>query len=404
MDKMKYRRIVFAIILYTVLMFLWHIRYGMNLDFDAHAEVALKMHSPDELTEDYRHILAYPLWHILFRVIYAVLGAWDKFIPIQMDKMVLVMAIEESLIHTVTLVLLLFYLWRNDRMKYKPIVYIAVAAGLLFAGPLYIPGGNRVYYLGQLTANPWHNPTVIMAKPFAIGVFYYYIRACNANEKEEVWERKRVHIRRSDIYLAVFACLLAISAFAKPSFYQMFVPGLFLFCVLEVIRTRFRSFWFCFKTGVAIIPTCIIALVQYRVSLSETNRMFVKWGDIWGGITDSILLSIFLSIVFPLFMLVISYKQILTNRKLQLAALAFVSGVFQFALFSFEINWGCDFAWGAYLGTLLLFVAAVELLLEQWHEKGLHWTTIAGTILFSMHVMFGIWYWVQIYLQKTVFI
>lgn len=304
-----------------------------------------------------------------------------------------------------TFTLICWYLYCSDRAdKYHIAVYAVVAIGLLMAGPFYVKAINQAYYLGQLTSTPWHNPTTIAAKPFAIGTFWCYAKSLEADKKDAVMLIRQKRIKKETMYLIWFSLVLAVSAFAKPSFYQMFLPGLFLFCVTDVIRTRFRSFWFCVKTGIAILPTCAIASYQYRRTISSMNHMYLKWGEIWGELTKSIPLSILTSVIFPLFMLIVSYKQLLMERKVQLAVFAFCSGVLQFAAFSFEINWGCDFAWGAYQGTSLLFLVSAELLLKCWREKGLHWVTVLGSALMAVHVLFGTWYWVQMYQKLTFFI
>lgn len=390
-------------VMFAAAMFIWGLRFGTGGDLGAHAEVALKLNRLHELPYEWGHIKTYPLWHYVFRVCYT----FVELFPIAEGGItVSAVALTETLFLTVTFGLVWGYLYFSDVSikKHPSIIYAVMAIGLMMAGPFYIKAVNKAYYLGQVTPNPWHNPTIIAVKPFAIGAFYYYIRSLDAYKKNEICDIKGRRIKKENIYLMMFALILAVSAFGKPSFYQMFIPGLFLFCVAEIIKTRFHSFWFCVKTGIAIIPTCMIAIYQFSISISGMNRMYIKWGEIWGDLTNHILLSILISIIFPIFMLIVSYKQLLSERRMQLAVFAFLSGVLQFAVFSFEVNWGCDFAWGAYLGTFLLFLAASDLLLKWWHEKGLHWVTVSGSILFGMHVLFGTWYWVRMYQQMTFFI
>ncbi len=392
-------------VLFAGLMLVWGLHFGTAGDLGAHAEVAMKMNRLWELPYEWGHIRTYPLWHYVFRACYTFMNLF----PIADGEVIIsAVALTEALFLTITFGLIWKYLYDSDRdrekKKYSMVLYAIMAFGLMMAGPFYVKAVNKSYYLGQLTPNPWHNPTTITVKPFALGAFYYYAKSLKINTNNSLCAVKERDIKKENVYLIFFSLLLMISAFGKPSFYQMFIPGLFLFCVVDVLRTRFLSFRFCVKTGIAIIPTCAVAIFQYRISISSMNRMYIQWGDIWGELTENIPMSVLISVVFPLFMLIVSYKQFLTERKIQLAVFAFLSGVLQFAAFSFDVNWGCDFAWGAYLGTFLVFLIGVELLLRCWHEKGVHWITVCGSILFGIHVLSGVWYWIQMYQQMTFFI
>ncbi|MCM1538321.1 MAG: hypothetical protein NC254_07985 [bacterium] len=400
--------IILSVVLFAGIVFMWGIHFGAGGwqgDLGVHADAAMRIDAA-HIFPSYNMPISYPGWHYMFRVVYGMTKGLCAAFSVQTDCFVTAIALTETFFLTVTFLLILAYLRNADRtkQKYPILIYILIAFGLMFAGPFFIKAVNKEYYLGQLTSNPWHNPTTIAVKPCVVGVFYYYTKALRANEAGDADDGKQSRIKAQDQHLATFALLLAVSAFFKPSLYQMFVPGLFLFCVMDVLRTRFRSFWFCLKTGIALIPTGIVAVIQYRISLSASNRMYLAWGKIWGQYTEHILWSVLISVIFPLFMLIIYCKKLLKDRKIQLTVFVFLSGALQFAIINFEEDWGADFAWGAYLGTFLLFLTAAELLLDCWHKKGFHWTSIVGSILFLVHVLFGIWYFSQMYVQGTFWI
>ena len=155
------------------------------------------------------------------------------------------------------------------------------ALGLAFVfvvNAVGIPG--LAEYAGIGGVNPWHNPTIIMVRPFAAAVLYMTVRIYNRrryslhsvlNDTNRpapafVFEGSTLRQFRQPVYtkaeLILYPLCLLLSCDAKPSFMQCFAPAIFLLLVADVIRTRGKLLPFCLKLAAAFIPAAIVILLQ----------------------------------------------------------------------------------------------------------------------------------------------
>ena len=84
-------------------------------------------------------------------------------------------------------------------------------------GPLYLRFYNHLYYLGQNTPNPWHNPTYTGVRPFMfivtlLTIYYWHLTgesgqaAGNGDSKDT--ETRRVRMNRKTAAMQILLAAL----------------------------------------------------------------------------------------------------------------------------------------------------------------------------------------------------
>ena len=265
---------------------------------------------------------------------------------------------------------------------------------MTFAGPLYIPAINNTYDLGQLLVTAWYNPTTIAVKPLALICFWLYI---------DLVEK---HINNEKTYSKKFVLLsgiLLLSVLVKPTFFQIFVPSLFLFCLIDILVSKGKSFWFCFKTGLTVIPSCMLAIVQLWISFysASDNGIMIGWLTGWHEFSNHIVGSILVSILFPLVILFFYRKELFANKMILFVLICFGTGIIQYALLYEKAKLGHgNFSWGAHLGVFLLFLVSCVLMENRFHNNKHTPAFWISVISLGLHVLFGIIYFVNMALNQ----
>lgn len=263
---------------------------------------------------------------------------------------------------------------------------------LLIVGPLtalYWLDGHL--YFGYLGANVFHNPTILVLKPFALAIFW--LAAC-------FW--RRADEPRSPWLWWALPTLLILSALAKPSFLIIFLPGLTLFLLWRWQTDKFVD-WPLYLFGV-VVPSLLVLGWQFSVTYSaEQLPGFTagKSGVVLAPFTlmkswsDWLLPKFFLSLAFPLAVTVTMWRSACRNPQLLLAWSIFAVGAFQ-AYFLMESGPRAvhgNFVWGGQIGLLLLFVASATHLFTAQQDGRQSLRTPAWrlcVVLLLLHVVAGL--------------
>lgn len=269
-----------------------------------------------------------------------------------------------------------------------------ISGMLLIMGPLSVPALTDNYYLGQFNPNVWHNPTTIAVKGITLVVFFIYVEIIEENNRS----------KKQELLLYFMATvLLFASAFFKPSFYQMFVPALFVYCVIELIVTKGKYLKREIGIGFTVLPVTILAVAQMMTSFGgEGDGIGIQFMYVWHCFARHPFGSLLISIPFPLLVYIGQWKNIWKEKKMTLAVLAFMSAVGQFAfLYTKNTPLSGDFIWGAYLAVGILNLVAVLALCKNVKEKNkitiYHILCIA---VFLLQVYYGMRYIMAIYLTS----
>lgn len=302
---------------------------------------------------------------------------------------------------------------------------------VFLAGSLTLPGHS--FYRDRAAVNTWHNPTNIMVRPFAAAVFYMtvdiYDRRRYGGPAETAdgrlafsggfWTRLRSPVFTRAQAVLYPLCIL-LSAYAKPSFLQVFAPAVFFFLLADVIRTRGKLLPFCIRLALAYLPAALIVLAQLfrffggSVSVGAVTDSPDAAAQAASGIavyflqpsfsgagelllaTARRLLSALYPCAFPLSVLLAAPRRGWKKTSFRLGWLCVAAGLLEMTLLhetGSRAEHG-NFSWGFYLSIWLLWTAAAGAYAELLQERGRAGTAVrwVSTPLLAWHVVCGALY------------
>ena len=373
-NRIKYTDKLFYVGL-SVLCIFWgvfYITYADSFDIKAHTVVAqYLMGNESGVTNPYPHILAYPLYHViekilvlLFRIPYIFSAAFI----ISICNMVSVILYRKLMI-TIT----------DLRESNYYIDFVSIGAVIFM--PAYSWLTNHTFYRYHGGANPLHNPTFLFVRPFAIICIIFFVSIL----KE--YKKNRINVK----YLIGFALSLVLSLFAKPSFAVVFLPAMGIVSLIKIIKNKDLK-W---GTGLflATIPSLIVMIWQflYMRNNSEAVETKLVWGGFTGyGTLDIIKVTIGIA---PVIFILIS---IVNDEVYIFAWISFVIGWLQMFLLSNGPTG--DYSWGFYLSIQVLTVVSLALsglyLKENEHRRRVisKWRVCLGVVVYSYQIIIGIIY------------
>lgn len=288
-----------------------------------------------------------------------------------------------------------------------------ISFGMCLVQPFYfswLDAGGR--FLGSYSMNPVHNPTYICMRGFSL-VCFCLICDIWGRQKDENYQglffRVETGLKKYYIYLAV---LLFLSAMAKPTFAEMFIPAVAFVMLGELLARMVKKdgsaasyFRHCLLTLLCAVPTLLYILVQILVyfifggSYGEGGSLIItRWLEVWSMYTSNVGLSMALGLVFPLFMIMINAKFFLKNDMGRLALMGYFVGFMEAALLGESGGklTHADFLWPMMSGMMLLYVVSMIRLLvlerTQADTKGQKLLVAAAWFIFCIHVVYGMIY------------
>lgn len=374
-------KIFFSVILFMVTyeLSLTLLETGTLRDFIYHSQVAEGFHFSNLKTE-IENGNTYFMWSALVALLYR-----HGNLPLEEAC-----AMITALANVVTLYIVLDYIKRKAP-KIDNTFWIYFGAGVLFIGPLYFPWINTYYYLGTWSPNTWHNPTNIMVKPFAILSVILILNILDAKETK----------LKDHIFLAV---ILTLSAIAKPSFIQGIAPALALYVMIELVSIRKLFLRKYLLLASAFVPSACIMLFQIYLIFYSGNTMSEGIGIEFLRTLNHYNINAWVAFLactaFPLFVIItaiiIQKKNVLKNSRIVLTICYLISGWVEMA-FLYEKGareGNSNFAWGYMLAVFVAFVLSIIEFLCIYNSNIKYIETVKkiGVILFSSHLLLGIWY------------
>ena len=211
-------------------------------------------------------------------------------------------------------------------------------------------------------------------------------------------------------YYVYLAFILFLSAAAKPTFAEVFIPAVAL-CMLVtwIHRIRCRNgsakpyFRHCLYTFYCAIPTLIYILAQFTAYFllggSDGNNgsmIITKFLEVWKLFSENVVLSIVLSLAFPLFMILIDTAHFFRTDMGRLSLVCLAVGFLEAAFLGEEgqkLGHG-NFMWPIMSAMLLVYTVSTLRLLVL--EKKQNDTTAKSVLLsvawllFCLHALAGI--------------
>jgi hypothetical protein len=240
----------------------------------------------------------------------------------------------------------------------SPLAAAAMALPLCLVAPVYLlTRERRQRYFGYVYPNTFHSPTMILLRPFALGLFV----ACAAVLSD----------RRAPA--ALLAALTLACGLTKPNYLICLVPALVLLAIADRragAGSRGRALIL-----YVLVPGVALLALQAWFTLA-TDRMRpseLAWAPlavIRSYVPDSgplIAAKLALSILFPLSVLLAFPGELRREAELRLAWLAFAIGVvysYGFAELGPRLGEG-NFLWCGQVTLFVLFVASARTLLGR---------------------------------------
>lgn len=315
--------------------------------------------------EQYKHILAYPLYHVTVSFIHIISS-------IDYEK---VSVAVQALANAASVLILRRII--IDKLAKSPSYYIDFVSlcSVLFLC-VRSPLTYWVYYYKICGPNPIHNPTFIFVRPFGLMTVYWYLSFL------EDYEVKKPIIKSS----VLWSVFLFLSVCAKPSFALAFLTAMGVHIFIKMLsRKDLRIGIYSFS---AVIPTLILMVIQllYIKRNSEALETIIVFGS-FAGFSLPRVIAITLSLI-PEVILLFDYKKVRESNLLQLACFAFIISWVQMYFLtnglSGDYSWGYDLAVGFIVP---VFMATLSIKNNKLISKIIAYSAI---ILYSYQTYTGI--------------
>jgi hypothetical protein len=331
------------------------------------------------------HILAHPLYQLSVIAVQKVVS-----IPLKIFHLKSIQLIHSSFITMLAAFLLqgmlIFALIKTEFNRLQPRINlwsVLITLALMIVTPVTVLAlKDQELYFGYLGITTYHNPTIILLKPFALASFWF---AGNALVRSSTsWKQ---------ILLSALICLASV--LTKPSFVICLLPALGLFLFARFLFTR-QVNWKLAILGI-FIPSVLVLIWQYALTYGEdSSRVILMPFSTMSLFSQYLLPKFLLSILFPICVSIIYRKQVLQNRWMILAWLIFFFGALYTYFFAesgkrfVDINFG----WSGDIAAYLLFIVSTAFFIRlKSINKQLSRADTALILLFGLHLIAGMVYY-----------
>jgi hypothetical protein len=264
---------------------------------------------------------------------------------------------------------------------------------LLLANPIALLAhldGKR--YFGYVAPNVWHNPTIVLLKPFALLLFLWATSAFF----------KHAHAPRWGI-VAVMAITTVMSALAKPSQLICLVPGTALFALLQSIRGKPIS-WSMLALGLWL-PACLVLIGQYVMTYAGEGQAGLAFGPLvfWRRHSEYLFPKFLLSIIFPVLVYALFARDASRDTGLNLAWIVFgCSLLWAYLIIEKRQPGSGNLTWSAQVALFVLFCTSTRFLVQRtwswldWSPPRRALRSLVAWLALACHVYFGVGYYVHI--------
>lgn len=271
---------------------------------------------------------------------------------------------------------------KNGLSKWSYIISISFVFFETFAGPLT----EWRIYARQCAPNPWHNPTIIVCRPFGLLAFLYYIETMNDIRGNKSYYK----------HLGLFSLYCFFSTLAKPSFLMVLLPGIGVHFLVFIIKDIINNWKLIVSFSIFIFPVVAVILGQLLfVFLNQEsigNGLGIAWGGFSGFTTIEVICVSIATFPVVLATIVLYWKYIGKYEYLLISILILLFGWMEMFFLtdggSGNYSWGYDLAVG--ISTLCSLIAIRDTDERKWKRHIVYF-------LFLGQVVTGIYYFVENY-------
>ncbi len=256
----------------------------------------------------------------------------------------------------------------------------ALALALMVAAPVTILSWSaRNLYHGYVGLAVYHNPTLLLLKPFAVLLWWETARALGGVARPA----------------ALLASLTVLSSFAKPSLLIALLPAAAVLALALASRGRTPA-WRSLLLGLAL-PAALA--LGWQFAFRYGGAVSVEWAPLRAmAYQDAHLAArLLLSALFPVTVVALFPRAIARDVGLALAAATFTVG----AGYAYLLAESGDslahrnFAWSAQAALFVLFVAAARTSLTAARQGGpqARWRAVVCGLALALHVACGLYFY-----------
>ncbi|MBI5297343.1 MAG: hypothetical protein HY869_17835 [Chloroflexi bacterium] len=282
-----------------------------------------------------------------------------------------------------TLLVLVCWYWTALAKGHVPAWKVMLAAlGVGMAAPVSLLWPlDGLLYLGYIGMNVYHSPTMFLLKPLAILQFMYALCCFSEEHRPYLWQ------------VAATALLSALGTFIKPSLAICILPALVFYAAYRLWRKAYvHTLALFFGVG---LPTALVLAWQFGVTYyaNEAGGIGLLPFGVMGAFSNYLGLKFLLSILFPLSVSILFFKQARGDVRLVLGWLVFLFGaVFTYFFAENERLLEGNFIWSGQITLLLLFAVSTLFYLEV--PKRTQFERRFPALLWALHIVSGVVYYV----------
>ncbi len=368
---------MFGIVAYKIILLAATVTlYGepCRTDVSVHLNIAKEL-----LADGFGGVLkksSYPLWDLNVNLFYLICKDWNK-----------AAAVSTALVYVITFGVFWWYMKKSGIdhfvVSYVYVFFLMVLQPITRAG-LMFTNEQRIQMI-----TTWHNPTNIWPRLFALPIIWLFFEII---EREE--DKRKCH--KQYICLCILMILVNLG---KPSFSQVFLPSIVIYCILYCIVTKFEAFGTCLKLAIASLPSVAILLLQMIANLYEgenSGGIEIAWYKVLSVTQKGNPKVIVEAIAFPLVFSILYFKKEYKKPKFLFMWLFYAVSFLEFALLTEKgvRTYHGNFGWGYTVAIMLLHAYMLTELYRNGKEK-LDWRLYICAVLILLHFICGIsWmYW-----------
>lgn len=249
-----------------------------------------------------------------------------------------------------------WYFFRKHRDVEKSVLW-AASVLLMLVMPIWLPFFNPSIVIGQGGPNVLHNPTNIMVRLLAFPCFLWYVAIMDGIGKGSV-------SRMGALKIAALSLFVLLTAFAKPSFVQMFLPAMLVLSVLKLIECKKAAVRPIAVIALSFVPVFSFIVLQAWISFyyGRGSGCSVAFLKVWRHYSPNVFVSMVVSILFPAIVLLWSIRARKVSTADVLTWIMYGVATAQYILLIEKgRRWSHgNFSWAMLLAQFFLFFTSID--------------------------------------------